>query len=167
MNSIKPAALLFLLFLLIFAGCLPPWQGEECNYPVVKVNFWDAANYHLGSSLPLDTVGVSRLYHVERAEEIPLTGWEAEPNMRFARYDPLRELLLPLDVEATQSTIVMERPGRSDTIFLRYNSRLGMVDNCGYSYLVEDLEVSASDSLQVNEGAPRHPRVIGVVEVIL
>lgn len=153
-----------LAVLILSVGCEPPWRGEECNYHVVNVAFW---NVDMTERIALDSIGYTEVRQLERGEIINPDAWGEVDELTFRRLDPVYDLILPVDPEAVQSSFVLAHPNGNDTLIVRYTSRLGndRARGCGYSFLLEDPTYSFQGSTFQRVSDVNHPRIIGEVEV--
>lgn len=165
MNRTKHSLYGLLILMLGISACAPPWRGEENNYPVAAIAFFDSTD----TPLPLDSLGLDSLQHAETGKFLPLSGYFEEPGLEFdSRLDDRYDLILPLDKSADRSTFVLYRQGTTDTVWLRHPGGTGLGPDLTYDHRFDSVSVERhtfpvlDTVLEVN-----HPQIYLKLEVQL
>ena len=165
-----------MLLMLLLMGCVPPWHGEEDNFPIMAMSFYDTlAHQEIGWA----DAGVTGLEELEHHRALPIGNAMAQPNMNFdSRIDEKMVLLLPLDKGAPISTFVLHATVGTDTVAVRPNLTVGLNrrnrwDANGWYAEVTHHTFASVEYLYDDEGVSwkythyEHPKILVWIRVVL
>lgn len=152
--------LLALLCLTIFLpACVPPWYGEEDNYPIVALTFVDS----LENPISLQGADVTALTNLHYNRPLPFEDPFAQDHMNFdSRLDPAYDLILPLDKAHPFSNFAITRGTQTDTIQFFYQYEEGQSRRGKFDVNINPNTihyVHTFDSLTLTS-YPNHPQIL-------